>query len=136
MEHEPGVVAAFVTREKRERVQELLSKPKRRRGVLELLYHNAPLDPECMTRIPPSSQSPAGIAALLRSLGAPDQCHVISTDVEIDASSMPLADVLGRIVGRGEGTILSCVAGQLAYYEAEDAGERYILRPRGGRTRG
>ncbi len=136
MDHEAGLVEAFVKPEKRERLKELLSKPKRRRDVLELLYHKAPLDPECMVRVPPNAQSAEGIAALLRSHGAPDLCYVISTDSKIDGSTMQLAEVLNQIVGRGEGTVLSCIAGQLAYFEAEDPGERYLLRPRGGRTRG
>jgi hypothetical protein len=134
-QHESGVVKAFVTPSKQERVLELLSKPKRRRAVLDTLYHNAPLDSRYMSRIASSDQSAGQIEALLRSKGAPDMCYAIWTDSSLDGSSVLLREALERIVGQGQGTILSCVPGQLAYFEAEDGGERCLLERPGGRTR-
>ena len=136
LEQEAALVDAFVVPTKRERVLALLSKPKRRGDVLDTLYHHAPLDPRCMTRVASHEQSARGIEALLRARGAPDLCYVISTDRTLDATTVQLSTALSRIVGRGEGTIVSCIRGRLGYFEAEDAGERYLLERRGGRTRG
>lgn len=136
IEHETAVVDAFIVPSKQDRIRELLSKPKRRRGVLESLYHQAPLDPRCMSRVPPADQSSSRIEALLRAKGAPDLCYVISTDRSLDGSTVALRKALDRIVGRGEGTIISCLPGRLGYFEAEEAGERYLLERRGGPTRG
>jgi hypothetical protein len=133
--HETALVDAFILPSKRERIRELLSKPKRRRSVLESLYHQAPLDPDCMRRIPPAEQSRARIEALLRAIGAPNLCYVISTDAGLDGMSLPLHAALEQVVGRGEGTILCCIPGRLGYFEAEDAGERYVLERRVGPTK-
>lgn len=134
--HEGPTVDAFVLAAKQERIRELLAKPKRRRAVLESLYHQAPLDPRYMKKVPPAYQTAERIEALLRAKGAPEQCYVISTERSLDCGSMTLHDALARIVGRGEGTILSCVPGRLAYFEAEEVGERYLLERGGGPTMG
>ena len=49
----------------------------------------------------------------------------ISEDPGLDQKDLPLVDALERIVGRGMGTILSCIPGRLAFVETED--ERFIL---------
>jgi hypothetical protein len=41
---------------------------------------------------------------------------------------MPLSKALSSTVGYGMGTLISCVPGELAYYESEERGERYVLR--------
>jgi hypothetical protein len=90
--------------------------------------------------IPPASHDPKAIGHLLRQHGAPAECHVISTDGELDGRELPLDAVLGQIVGVGGGSLLSCIPGRLGYFEGES--ERYILsrgpaqgsRPNSGRT--
>jgi hypothetical protein len=132
--HETGFADAFVVPTKRARVRELLTKPKRRREFLDSLNHHAPLDPRCMTRVSPSAQTASGIEVLLRSRGAGRECHAISSDRTVDGRTLPLTQALALVVGRGQGTVLSCIPGRLAYYEAEDPGERYVLEHAGGRT--
>jgi hypothetical protein len=44
-----------------------------------------------------------------------------------------LNEALESTVGSGEGTVLSCVPGQLAYFESEDR-ERVILQRPGSST--
>jgi hypothetical protein len=129
-DHEARVIDAFVTATKRDRVRELLAKPRRRRAILATLYHQAPLDRRYMTRIASNDQTPARIEGLLRAKGAPDRCYAISTDRNLDGTIVLLREALDRLVGQGEATILSCVPGQLGYFEAEEAGERYVLERR------
>jgi len=62
---------------------------------------------------------------MLRSLGAGENCWVIS-EGPLDAHEVELLHALKEVVGRGFGTLLSCVPGHLAYFESED--ERYILQ--------
>jgi len=50
----------------------------------------------------------------------------LSESREIDRRVMPLADALVAVVGRGLGTVLSCLPGRLAYYESEE-GDRYMF---------
>jgi len=40
---------------------------------------------------------------------------------------MELERALSETVGLGFGTAISCIPGELAYFEAEDPGERYLL---------
>jgi hypothetical protein len=125
--HETAVVDAFVVSSKRDRVRELLAKPKRRRTILDSLNHQAPLDPRCMSKIPPREHFTIRIESLLRAKGAPEMCHVISADPTLDGKAMPLRAALDDVIGCGNGTIISCIPGRLAYFEGEDPGERYLL---------
>jgi hypothetical protein len=52
LEHEAAFIRAFIAPTKRERLVELLGKPKRRRDVLSTLYHFADLDPRFIRSIP------------------------------------------------------------------------------------
>lgn len=124
---EEAFVGAFIARDSRDRWISLLGSRKRRRKILERLAQCPDFDERLATLVPPAEQTPERISALLRQRGAPDSCHVISEWSELDGKEMLLSEVLSRIVGYGMGTIVSCVPARLAYYEGEDAGERYIL---------
>lgn len=133
-EQEAAFIRAFIIPTKRERLVELLGKPKRRRDVLRTLYHFADLDPRAISKIPTAEDSAEGIEALLRSKGAPDLCYAISTDPELDGRTVTLREALTRIHALGNGTLLSCVPGSLGYFEGEDIGARYVLERRSDRT--
>jgi hypothetical protein len=126
--HEEQFVESFVQRARRERVRLGLANPKKRRKfVLEFAHHGTYiLAPECLRSIKPSQQNPDSIFAILRSLGAPDTCHLIS-EGSLDGEEMELLSALNEVVGRGMGTVISCLPGQLGYFEGE-LRERYILQ--------
>jgi len=63
--------------------------------------------------------------AILKRLGAPDNCWVIS-EGDLDGQEVNLLAALKEVVGYGMGTLISCIPGRLAYFESED--ERYILQ--------
>jgi hypothetical protein len=75
----------------------------------------------------PHNKTPARIESLLRDRGAPDTCHVISEAGSLDGKDMKLSEAIQAVIGLGYGTLLSCIPGQLGYYEGEDPGVRYIL---------
>lgn len=127
-EHEESVVKAFVVPRKRDRMLSLLANPKRRRTALNALYHFRDLDDRFVLPLPPRHHTPEGIADALRSYGAPDRCWVISTDGSLDAREMLLDEALAAIVGYGEGNLISCVPGKLAFFEGEGPKDRCILR--------
>jgi hypothetical protein len=64
---------------------------------------------------------------LLEERCAPSNCYVVSENPNIDTATMPLPDALARIGGSGMGTLVSCLPGQLGYFEGEESGERYVL---------
>jgi hypothetical protein len=129
--HEQAFVESFVQRERRERTLLCLANPKKRRKFLEWLMDHADniLMRECIKSIKPSQQHPDPIYAILRSLGAPDTCHLISEHSNFDGKEMELLAALKEIIGNGDGmgSVISCLPGRLGYFEGEWK-ERYILQ--------
>ena len=124
-EHERGLMLSFIPPDRRNRYLELISKPKRRKDIVESLAHFKHLDLRYVVPIPGNQSGPSGIIELLKSRGAPETCFALSEDSELDGKEISLADALASIVGRGMGTFLSCIPGKLAYFEDED--QRWIL---------
>jgi hypothetical protein len=125
---EEATVRAFIVRERRDRFLELLPNPKNRHKITDSLAHPNPnwFDARFVKIIPPPLNNPTSIAQLLRGKGAGRMCWVISEDRKLDAKELDLEFVLGEIVGYGMGTIISCIAGKLAFVESEDG--RFILQ--------
>jgi hypothetical protein len=91
------------------------------------LAHWRDFDARRAVALPRDAQSSATtVAQFLEARGAPSSCYVLSEWGDYDGRVLPLADATGAIVGRGMGTVLSCIPGRLAYYESED-GERYVF---------
>jgi hypothetical protein len=129
MDHkeETAIVQSFIVKEKRERFRAFLSDPKRRREITRRLAHSSDVDGRQFVPIPPTQQTPDGIARLLRLNGAGGDCYVISENAEIDGRRMPLSEALAETVGYGMGTIISCIPGALAFYEGEALSNRVLL---------
>ncbi|MGB6384013.1 MAG: hypothetical protein WBE45_14575 [Terriglobales bacterium] len=127
--HEQAFVESFVQRARRERVRLAFANPKKRRKFINefALHGTYILAPECLRSIKPNQQHQDSIYAILRSLGAPDSCYLISEDNNLDGKEMELSAALKQIVGYGMGTVISCLPGQLGYFEGE-LRERYILQ--------
>ena len=128
--HEDALVRAFIRPEKQERWLELLANPKRRGDILNSLPHLADLDERFAAPVPSGQQTTAAILGLLRSLGAPADCYLVSESRDLDARTLSLDEALGAIIGMGMGTLVSCIPGRLAYFEGEREGERYLLERR------
>jgi hypothetical protein len=126
-EHLSELFTAFVLPQRQERYVRLLESRKGRAKLRASLAHLKDLDPRHARRIAANEHDPAAIARQLKARGAPTDCYLLSESTELDDKVLPLENALTMIVGRGLGTLLSCVPGRLAYYEGEEAGERYIL---------
>jgi hypothetical protein len=126
--HEELFVKNFIVPQKRDRYLSMLASRKQRKKILENFYHLNDLDERYMTLVPENEQWAINIYDLLKAKKSPDICYCISTDDEIDGKEIDLLKVLESKVGECyDGTIISCIAGELAYYEGESAGVRYIL---------
>jgi hypothetical protein len=126
MNHEEAAIRAFIRPNRQDRYLTFLSNPKRRNKFTSELAHFKALDPKCVVAIPSSQQNPSAVAAMLAAMGAGSRCWVISENSELDARELDLREALDKTIGAGMGTIISCVAGSLGYFEDEDV--RYILR--------
>lgn len=126
-QHEAGL-AAFLIPAQARRVQALLeSGAKKRKKLLSLFYHKLAFAPSAQLNLDATCRSVDDLVALLQRRGAPDQCHAMSNDSSLDGRTLGLADAVSRTFGMSMGTFISCIPGQLAYFEGEDPGERYLL---------
>ena len=125
MYNEQALIAAFVKRSKRDRYREILSNPRLRHKFTSQLAHFTDFDPRYRLPIPSSKLFVDNIALELQKRHSPNIVFAISEDPALDQKELPLAEGLQQIVGRGMGTVLSCIPGRLAFVETED--ERFIL---------
>jgi len=125
------MVQAFIVPGRQERFLYLLTNPRRRKKFLDELGHFRWFDgrfaapaqwkPDCALSVwGRHQQGIQNIANLLRSRGAAKSCWVISQFAGIDGRELELESALEAVVGKGMGSILSCVPGRLAYFEGED----------------
>jgi hypothetical protein len=124
---EEALIRSFMVPSKQERYIGFLANPKRRAKATSALYHLRDLDPRYVVAIPGNQQSAGPIEHALRTRGAGDSCHVISTNTALDGKRLPLAEALDAVIGFGSGTLLSCVPGKLGYYEGEGPSDRCVL---------
>jgi hypothetical protein len=126
-DHEKMFVDVFVIKPKQDRFREGLQSAKTRKKIVNSLNHSSDINFELATTIPPSSQTPTGIYALLKSKGAPLNCHIVSSNPDLDRSEMDLMLALEEVVGHGDGTFLSCIPGKLGYFESGEMCGRVIF---------
>jgi hypothetical protein len=123
--HEQALIAAFVKRAKRDRYREILSNPRLRHKFTSRLAHFADFDVKHRLPIPSNKLHVDNIAIELQKRHSPNIVFAISEDPALDQKELPLREALEETVGRGMGTVLSCIPGRLAFVETED--ERFIL---------
>ncbi len=125
-EHEDKTVSSFILKEKRHRFRHILSMPKKRAAGLNRLNHCVDLDPKYTEWLP----SNADIVGILKKAGSPSQVYLISSDSQLDGTTLPLATAVESAAMGGFGTIVSCIPGYLAYYYGECGERRAVLRKR------
>jgi hypothetical protein len=123
--NEQALLAAFVKRNKRDRYREILSNPRLRHKFTHQLAHFTDFDPKYRLSMPSNKLFVDNIAFELQKRHSPSIVFAISEDPSLDQRELPLVEALKQIVGRGMGTVLSCIPGRLAFVETED--ERFIL---------
>ncbi|SMQ77914.1 hypothetical protein SAMN05444673_3139 [Bacillus sp. OV166] len=132
-ELEIKIVKMFFSKRIQDRVIFELSSKKKRIEALSRLCHNYEntLVPDYMVEIPSPNSDYQEIASLLKKQGARNECYVISWDQETDGRHLPLNEALKKVVGYGMPSIVSCVEGKIAYFEAEQevgSPPRFILK--------
>ncbi len=130
-EHE-SLICLLLAKTHRARYRQQLAKGagKARDKFVDGLNHSLEVDDRFARKVPASTDTVEWILDELRRRGAPEACYVISTNPDLDSRAMPLAEALGEVHAMHMGTLISCIPGQLAYYEGEDPHERYVLHRR------
>ena len=132
-EQEILLVKSFFVKRVQERVLHELFSPKKRDQALyrlDHLYKNM-LKNEYLIEITPPNSWHEDIYDLLKQHGAPDTCYCLSENEWINGKELPLKEALEHAVGFGFSSIISCIPGELAYFEAEQsfgAPPRYLLK--------
>ena len=127
---EDATLRTFVVAAKRDRLLTLFGSPKRRKQARDSLNHFAYWDARFAQPVDSSTE----VLALLRKLGAPSECHVISDSPELDGRDMSLDEAVSACEGYSFASVLCCVPGKLAFFYDEIAGprNRVLLRRPGG----
>lgn len=126
-DHERGFLS-FLAEPTKRRMETLLELGERRRpDVRDLLCHSVRLDRRFAQHLTGNEAFSGPIGAILRKRGAPSTCYVLSANSNLDRREMPLGDALSAIIGMGDGAFVSCIPGQLGFYEYEDMKSSYLL---------
>jgi len=129
-EHEKGFLK-FVLPPQQRRLGTLLALgDKRRSEVRSLLDHAIRLDPRYVVPLEHGQQFSEPIERLLTAIGAPANCWVVAANAKIDGHRMPLKQALKAIVGSGSGAFISCIPGELGYFEHEHENGGQIVNSR------
>src|SRR5258705_6354153 len=116
-EHDSALVRAFIAPERRNRYLSLLSSARGRDKLRRALADCHDLDMRFAHELPSGVHTPAAIAELLRTKGAPAECVLLSESDALDGRRLPLEETLAAVIGRGMGTFVSCLPGRLGFYE-------------------
>lgn len=132
-EMERLIVKSFFEKSVQERVLHELFASKKRDHALNRLCHEYQrmLKGKYMIEIAPPNSDPQAIYELLLKNGAEKECYSLSYNEKIDGKQLPLREALQHAVGYGFPTIISCIPGELAYFEAEriyGSPPRYMLQ--------
>lgn len=130
-QHEAAFISAFILAERRGRWQEFLSDKRRRGKQLHRLADSRDFDFGRIKPISKTGSSDEEIVRQLVALGSPPSVYVISESRSLDGQTMPLDDAIAACTGMGLGTLVSCVAGRLCFFQEEPAFKKWILASQG-----
>lgn len=121
-QHEEAAVRAFVDPYRQERFLNALANPRKRSTFTEELHHlHSRFLQSCYIRpLKKLDSLPKSVYKTLRALGAPERCWAIGG--RFDGSEVEL---LRGLTDSGDGFLLSCIPGKLAFVRSED--EKFVL---------
>jgi hypothetical protein len=121
--YEEAFVKGFVEVNRQERFLGFLGDAKKRRKLIAEFdrLKSGFLDRECMIPLRGAGSLPPNVFAALRKMGAPETCWPMGG--RFDRQEKELLQALRE---SGDGFVLSCIPGRLAYIKTED--EEFILR--------
>ncbi|MFF2450749.1 hypothetical protein ACFVSW_27355 [Neobacillus sp. NPDC058068] len=120
-EIEEIIVKTFFNKKIQQRVLFELSSSKKRREAIGRLNHNYldTLRNEFMIEIPKPNSDPEEIEKLMKEQGAGQNCYVMSSHSGVDGKEFPLTTAIEELIWYGMPSIISCIHGKLAYFQAE-----------------
>ncbi len=127
IEIEKTIAASFLAPHQARRVLALLGNKRGRKKFIGMLPHNLTLDQKYSRPISNSDQEQGKLVELLKKLGAPSRCYIISVETSIDGLHTQLDEGVDQIFYFGDASILSCIPNKLGFYVSEDFMDIYLL---------
>jgi hypothetical protein len=127
MEHELLLIKQFVIKDRQERYLTLIETGKGRKKFRNYISHFKDLNSKYCTPVH-TLQSHIQLYDILKLEGAPNACYIISENSKYDMRSVDIMEAGKQLFASGIAFFLSCIPGKLAYYEGEEANERFILK--------
>src|SRR5215468_5687267 len=103
----------------------MLTEPRLRHKFVDLLAHFADFDSKYRVPIPSNKLLADKIVFELQKRHSPRIVYAISEDRALDQRQVLVVEAIVQILGRGMGTVLSCIPGGLLFVETES--DRFIL---------
>jgi hypothetical protein len=120
---EEATIRAFIDSSRRPRWLELLGSPKRRPEILDRLNHCGDFDLRYALQLEKGDDP----MVILTKHRAPVKCYVTSGSEKLDGRELPLNEAIYATELEGEGTLICCIPGRLAYYYGESGEQRLLL---------
>jgi len=120
--HEEAFIKGFVRVSRQERFLSFLSTSRKRQKFIDEFNHLRQnfLAPQLMVQLGGTQSLPPNVHVTLRKMGAPERCWAMGG--RFDGQEKELLEALQN---SGDGFVLSCIPGKLAYMKTED--DEYIL---------
>ena len=120
--HEEAFIKGFVRVSRQERFLSFLSTSRKRQKFIDEFNHLRQnfLAPQLMVQLGGTLSLPPNVHVTLRKMGAPERCWAMGG--RFDGQEKELLEALQN---SGDGFVLSCIPGKLAYMKTED--DEYIL---------
>jgi hypothetical protein len=92
-----------------------------------LIEHGTRLDKKKAVLISKSERNSEFVVQRLKSLGAPNECFVLSNCGQLNGQKFSLEEGVQAALDTAFGTLVSCVAGRLGFYCGEFLDDCYLL---------
>ena len=96
-------------------------------SALMLIEHGTRLDKKKAVLISKSERNSVFVVQRLKSLGAPNECFVLSNCGQLNGQKFSLEEGVQAALDTAFGTLVSCVAGRLGFYCGEFLDDCYLL---------
>ena len=117
---EEATVRAFFAKDLRRRILDSLDVPRRREREWERLWKYDQSAFRYATPVPGRARFPDTIYGVLKAKGASDTCYVMG-NTPFDQQTLDLKTVLEEHLDAPWDTIISCIAGRLAYLHTHES---------------
>jgi len=121
-------VSEFVEKVQQPRIRKLAKNVRQHKKLFSMFHDKLKVDASTQRLLTGDEGFSDKVELILKSYGAPSKAYILGSGVDATSSERSLKDALNEVVGMGDGTIVSCIAGKLAFWESGSMNYRFILK--------